>query len=154
MEFLSFSPTPSVNDTKKHRLPVEKPSLSVAHKNNLYQRWTELRSAECWKSQFISAYHATHLLLALCVCRNLFRISLWHVAVQIVLVLIFFTFNLSHDENLLNLCKKKYIWRHLLDRDRTSSERGCSCKQLIPFFFNRRLLSKVWQHFWVGIVRK
>ena len=47
MEFLSFSPTLSVNDTKKHRLPVEKPSSSVAHKNNLYQRWTELRSAEC-----------------------------------------------------------------------------------------------------------
>ena len=47
MEFLSFSPTLSVNDTEKHRLPVEKPSSSVAHKNNLYQRWTELRSAEC-----------------------------------------------------------------------------------------------------------
>ena len=51
VEFLSFSPTPSVNDTKKHRLPVEKPSLSVAPKNNLYQRWTELRSSECRKKQ-------------------------------------------------------------------------------------------------------
>ena len=29
VEFLSFSPTPSVNDIKKHRLPVEKPSSSV-----------------------------------------------------------------------------------------------------------------------------
>ena len=80
MEFLSFSPTPSVNhtkkhgkwlrrsflhfhfissvhiwfisyiiNTKKHSLPVEKPSLSVAQKNNLHQRWTELCSAECRK---------------------------------------------------------------------------------------------------------
>ena len=40
-----------LTDTKKHRLPVEKPSLSVAPKNNLYQRWTELRSSECRKKQ-------------------------------------------------------------------------------------------------------
>ena len=60
MEFLSFSPTPSVNDTKKHRLPVEKPSLSAAHKQP-YQRRTELRSAECWKRQFIRLSPASQI---------------------------------------------------------------------------------------------
>ena len=65
----------------------------------------------------MSAYHATHLLLALRVCRHLFRISLWHLAVQIVLVLIFFTFNLSHDENLLKLCKEKNEDIYLTERE-------------------------------------
>ena len=38
VEFLSFSPIPSVNDIKKHRLPVEKPSSSVAQKNITFNR--------------------------------------------------------------------------------------------------------------------